>query len=94
MQRRWVNLQFRGILLISIIVGQEPIALAAGAGGCCSDIFFLAYLSSFLSPSLGGGPIQTEILSQRAIKSKKQSVIQWMHTKGWAEERTDAHTST
>ena len=35
----WVNFQCRGILLIWIIVGQGPIALAVGAGGGCLDIF-------------------------------------------------------
>ena len=29
----WVNFQCRGVLLIWIIVGQGPIALAVGAGG-------------------------------------------------------------
>ena len=37
---------------IWIIVGQGPIALAVGAGGCCLDIFNLLYLCSSLSPSL------------------------------------------
>ena len=54
-----------------ITVGQGPTALAVGAGGGCLDIFTLIYpfLSSF-SLSLGDGPIQTEILSQRAVKPK------------------------
>ena len=52
-----VNFQCKGILLIWIIVGQRPIALAVGAGGECLDIFFLIYLFSFLSLSLGEGPI-------------------------------------
>ena len=43
--------------LIWITVGQGPIALAVGAGGGCLDIFSLIYLFSFLSPSLGDGPI-------------------------------------
>ena len=34
-----------------------PIALAVGAGGGSLDIFSLVYLFSFLSPSLGDGPI-------------------------------------
>ena len=34
------------------IVGQGPIALAVGAGGCCLDIISLIYHFSFLSPSL------------------------------------------
>ena len=55
------------------IVGQGPIALTVGAGGGCLDNFFsdLSFLSSF-SLSLGDGPIQTEILSQRVILSPKQ----------------------
>ena len=53
MERRcWVNFQCLGILLVWIIVGQGPIALAVGAGGGCLDIFSLIYLFSFLSPSL------------------------------------------
>ena len=40
------------VLLIWIIVGQGPIALAVGAGGACLDIFSLIYHFSFLSPSL------------------------------------------
>ena len=34
-RRCWVNFQYRGVLLIRIIVGQEPIALVVGAGGGC-----------------------------------------------------------
>ena len=41
-----------GVLLIWIIVGQGPIALAVGAGGGCLDIFSLLYHFPFLSPSL------------------------------------------
>ena len=53
MERRcWVNVQCRGVLLVWMIVGQGPIALAVGAGGGCLDIFPLIYLFSFLSPSL------------------------------------------
>ena len=51
-QRCWVNFKCRGVLLIWIIVGQGPIALAVGAGGGCLDIFSLIYHFSFLSPSL------------------------------------------
>ena len=53
MERRcWVNFQCRGVLLVWMIVGQGPTALAVGAGGGCLDIFSLIYLFSFLSPSL------------------------------------------
>ena len=43
--------------LIWIIVGQGPIALALDFVGDCVDIFSFFYLFSFLSPSLGDGPI-------------------------------------
>ena len=46
---RWVNFQFRGVLLIWIIVGQGSAALAIGAGGDYLDIFILAcHFSLFL----------------------------------------------
>ena len=51
-----------------IIVGQGPSALAEGAGGGCLDIFSLIYHFSPFFLCLGDGPIQTEILSQRAVK--------------------------
>ena len=51
-RRCWVNFQCRGVLLIWMIVGQGPIALAVGAGGGCLDLFSLIYHISFLSPSL------------------------------------------
>ena len=51
-RRCWVNFQCRGVLLIWMIVGQGPIALAVGAGGGCLDIFSLIYHFSFLSSSL------------------------------------------
>ena len=51
-RRCWVIFQFRGVLLIWIIVGQGPVALAVGAGGSCLDIFSLIYPLSPLSPSL------------------------------------------
>ena len=53
MERKcWVNLQGWGVLLVWMIVGQGPIALAVGAGGGGLDIFTLIYPFSFLSPSL------------------------------------------
>ena len=48
----WVNFRCRGVLLIWIIVGQGPTALAVGAGGGCLAIFSLIYHFSLLSPSL------------------------------------------
>ena len=50
-RRCWVNFQCLGVLLIWLIVGQGPIALAVGAGGGYLDIFTLHYLFSSLSPS-------------------------------------------
>ena len=55
---------------ILITVGQGPIALAVDAGGGGLDIFTLIYPFSSFSLSLGDGSIQTEILSQRAVKPK------------------------
>ena len=49
-RRCWVNFQCRGVLLIWIIVGQWPIALAVGAGGGCLDIFLLSITSLFFLP--------------------------------------------
>ena len=57
MERRcWVNFQCRGVLLVGMIVGQWPIALAVGAGGGLFGHFFsrLSFLFSF---SLSFGPI-------------------------------------
>ena len=51
-RRCWVNFQCWGVLLVCMIVGQGPIALAVGAGGGCLDIFSLICLFPFLSPSL------------------------------------------
>ena len=51
-RRCLVNFQCRGVLLIWIIVGQRPIALAIGADGGRLDIISLNYHFSFLSPSL------------------------------------------
>ena len=60
----WVNFQFQGILLIWIIVGQGPTALAEGGGRTFKTLplqkvwmrlfvnFSLIYLISLLSPSL------------------------------------------
>ena len=56
-RRCWVNFQCRGVLLISITVGQGPTALAVGAGWGCLDIFTPVYHFSFLSLSLGDGLI-------------------------------------
>ena len=51
------NFQCRGVLLIWIIVGQGPIALAEGAGRGCLDIFSLVYHFFSFSLSLGDSPI-------------------------------------
>ena len=57
-RRSWVNFQCRGVLLLWMVVGQGPIALAIGAGGGLFGHFFshLSFLFSF-SLSLGDGPI-------------------------------------
>ena len=52
------ELSVPGVLLVWMIVGQGPIALAVGAGGGLFGHFFsrLSFLFSF-SLSLGDGPI-------------------------------------
>ena len=54
----WMNFQCQAILLIWIIVGQGPPALAVGADGGCLDISFshLSFFFSF-SHSLGDSTI-------------------------------------
>ena len=56
-RRCWVNIQCQGVLLIWIIVGQGPIALAVGAGGDCLDIFSLIYHFFSFTLSLEDGLI-------------------------------------
>ena len=53
-----------GVLLIWIIAGQGPTALAVGAGGDNLNIFFLVYHFSLLFPSLRENKI--------AIRDKKE----------------------
>ena len=55
---------------IWMIIGQGPIALAVDAGGGLFGHFILLYPFSTFSLSLGDGPIEIEILSQTAAKSK------------------------
>ena len=55
-RRCWVNFQCRGVLLVWMIVGQWPIALAVGAGGGLFGHFF-SHLPFLFSFSLGDGPI-------------------------------------
>ena len=55
-RRCWVNFQCWGVLLIWIIVGQGPIALAVGAGGGCLDIFLSSITSLFFLPLSGRRP--------------------------------------
>ena len=57
-RRCWVNFQCRGVLLVWMMVGQGPVALAVGAGGGLFGHFFshLSFLFSF-SLFLGDGPI-------------------------------------
>ena len=48
----WVNFKFWGVLLIWIIVGQRPIALAVGADGGCLDIFISIFSLSGRRPDM------------------------------------------
>ena len=49
-------MQCWGVLLIWIIVGQGPAALAVGASGGCLDIFFSSVISLFFLPLSGRRP--------------------------------------
>ena len=51
------NLPVPGRPTVLITVGQGPIALAVGAGGCGLDMFTLIYPFSSFSLSLGDGLI-------------------------------------
>ena len=55
-RRCCVNFQCWGVLLIWIIVGQGPVALAVGAGGGCLDIFLSSVLSLLFLPLFGRRP--------------------------------------
>ena len=57
-RRCWLNVLCRGVLLVSIMVGQGPTALAVGAGGCCLEIFslFSPIISLFFLPLSGRWP--------------------------------------
>ena len=67
------------VLLIWILVGQGPIALAIGAGGGCLDIFTLIFLYSVLSPSPGwlvgcfgfNGPLRQYFSLYRAVSQRE-----------------------
>ena len=50
------KLSLPGALLLWIIVGQGPIALAVGAGGGCLDIFFSSIISLLFLPLFGKRP--------------------------------------
>ena len=68
------NCQCWAILLIWIIVGQESTVLAVGASWGYLDIFFHACHTFYLF-LLADGYIQTEILSKRATRPKKNHSI-------------------
>ena len=53
-RRLWVNFQCRGVVLIWIIVGQRPIALAVGSGRGCWTFFLSSVCLSFLYFSIFG----------------------------------------
>ena len=73
----WVNLQCRGVLLIWIMVGQGPTALAVGADGGCLDIFSLINHFSLLSPSL----CETAKYRLRVVKAKTTNQISFWKDK-------------
>ena len=52
----WVNIQCRGVLLISNIVGQDHTALEVGGGGVVWTFFLSSIIFIFFSPSLWERP--------------------------------------
>ena len=87
-RRCWVNFQCRGVLLICMIVGQGPTALAVGAGGGCLDIFTLVYPFPPLSPSLWEtaryrlkyclkGPLNSKQPTNQPIEAIILGVVGW-----------------
>ena len=71
-RRCWVNFQCRGVLLICMIVGQGPTALAAGAAGECLDIFALIYPFSPLVGCFGfNGPLRQYFSLYRAVSQRQ-----------------------
>ena len=79
----WITFQCRGVLVIWIIVVQGPTVFAVGVGGVVWTFFSLVYLFSLssFSLSLGDGLIQTETLSQRAVKLKHNQPTNEPHYK-------------
>ena len=63
----WVNFQCQGVLLIWIVVGQGPIALAVGAGGDCLRIFFSRVFSLFFLPLWETARYRLKYCFKRAI---------------------------
>ena len=53
----WVNFQYRGVLLVWIIVWQGPTALAVGASGVVWTFFLSSIFLASFSLSVGDGPI-------------------------------------
>ena len=52
----YVNFQCRGVLLIWMIVGQRPTALAVGTGEGCLAFFLSSIISLFFLPLSGRRP--------------------------------------
>ena len=75
MRRCWVNFQCRGVLLIWIIVGQGPIALAVGAGGGCLDIFLSSITSNFFLPLSGGWSGGAMVLGKLPVPGRPTILI-------------------
>ena len=55
-RRCWANFQYRGVLLIWIIVGQGLIAFAVGAGVVVWTFFLSSSTSLFFFPLSGRRP--------------------------------------
>ena len=82
-RRCWVNFQCLGVLLVWMIVGQGPTALAVGAGGGCLDIFF-SHLS-FLSPALWETARYRLKYCLKGPLNPKQPTSQPLQCEGWSD---------
>ena len=67
----WLNFHYLGVLLVWVVVGQGPTALAVGAGWGCWDIFSLIYnrLKYYLI-----GPLSPKQLTNQPINDVPLSI--------------------
>ena len=77
----WVNSRCRGVLLIWIIVGQVPIALAIGADGGCLDIFLLSIFPLFFLPLWQTARYRLKYCLKGPLNTKQPTKRSWRNLK-------------